>query len=136
MSKSINKTNKTNKTNKKKEITKKVRLIEEDEEDNKDIINEDKDITNKDNGEKIILQLGDIIQITNPLNDNLNGQIFFIEYIDSSKVYLVNTETLEKTKLNIKDLEKGFEMFLKNEEVQKRKEKDFQNKYLMKTMYV
>ena len=37
------------------------------------------------------LQLGDIIHITNPKNENLNNQTFFIDYIDKSKAYLINT---------------------------------------------
>jgi len=47
------------------------------------------------------LQLGDVIQISNPLNDNLNGQIFIIDYIDKSKTYLINTDTLERVRLSI-----------------------------------
>ena len=41
----------------------------------------------------------------------------------------------DKKKLNIKDLEKGFEMFLSNEEVKKRKEKSNLNNYLYSTLY-
>jgi len=55
------------------------------------------------NQKNIELQLGDIIKITNPVNDLLNEQIFFIDYIDNSKTYLVNTETFDKIKLNIKN---------------------------------
>lgn len=41
----------------------------------------------------------------------------------------------EKMKINLRDLEKGFELYLKNDEVKKRK--DGENiKYLLKTMYV
>ena len=47
------------------------------------------------------LQLGDVIQISNPLNDNLNDQIFIIDYIDKSKVYLINTDTLERVRVSI-----------------------------------
>jgi len=50
---------------------------------------------------KIELQLGDIIQITNPVNENLNNQIFIIDYIDKFKMYLINTDTLERIKLSI-----------------------------------
>ena len=41
------------------------------------------------------LQLGDVIRISNPLNENLNDQTFIIDYIDNSKAYLINFETLE-----------------------------------------
>ena len=57
--------------------------------------------SNINNDTIIELQLGDIIHITNPLNDKLNDQIFSIDYIDKSKVYLINTDTLEKIRLPI-----------------------------------
>ena len=47
------------------------------------------------------LQLGDVIQISNPLNDNLNDQTFIIDYIDKTKAYLINTDTLERLRLSI-----------------------------------
>jgi hypothetical protein len=49
------------------------------------------------------LQLGDIIQITNPVNENLNKQTFIIDYIDKSKTYLINTDTLDRIKINISE---------------------------------
>lgn len=41
----------------------------------------------------------------------------------------------EKSKLTINDLENGFKLFLKNDEVKKRKDEDV-SKYILKTMYV
>lgn len=49
------------------------------------------------------LQLGDVIHITNPVNENLNEETFIIDYIDSSKTYLINTDTLNKIKLKISE---------------------------------
>jgi hypothetical protein len=49
------------------------------------------------------LQLGDVIHITNPVNENLNDQTFIIDYIDSSKTYLINTDTLNRIKLKISE---------------------------------
>ena len=49
------------------------------------------------------LQLGDVILITNPVNENLNEQTFLVDYIDSSKVYLINTDTLNTIKLKISE---------------------------------
>ena len=49
------------------------------------------------------LQLGDVIHISNPVNDNLNDQTFIIDYIDSSKTYLINTDTLNRIKLKISE---------------------------------
>ena len=45
------------------------------------------------------LQLGDVIHITNPINDKLNDQTFIVDYIDKSKVYLINTDSFNKIKL-------------------------------------
>jgi hypothetical protein len=39
-----------------------------------------------DEKEEIELQLGDVIQITNPKNEKLDNQTFIIDYIDPSKV--------------------------------------------------
>lgn len=50
---------------------------------------------------EIELQLGDVIQLTNPVNEILNGQTFIIDYIDKSKAYLINTDTLSRLKLTI-----------------------------------
>jgi len=51
----------------------------------------------------IILQLGDVINISNPKNEKLNDQTFIIDYIDKSKMYLINVDTLEIIKLKISD---------------------------------
>ncbi len=47
------------------------------------------------------LQLGDVIHITNPLNDELNDQSFIIDYIDKTKAYLINSETMKRIRLSI-----------------------------------
>lgn len=49
------------------------------------------------------LQLGDVIKITNPVNEMLDSQTFIIDYIDNSKTYLINTDTLNRIKLNINE---------------------------------
>lgn len=49
------------------------------------------------------LQLGDVIHIINPVNENLNEQTFIIDYIDKSKAYLINTDTLTKIKIKISE---------------------------------
>jgi hypothetical protein len=49
------------------------------------------------------LQLGDVIRITNPVNENLNEQTFIIDYIDTSKTYLINADTLNRIKLKISE---------------------------------
>ena len=70
--------------------------------------NSDSEETNSDskvsNNDTVIeLQLGDIIHITNPLNETLNDQLFAIDYIDKSKAYLINTNTLERIRLSISE---------------------------------
>ena len=51
--------------------------------------------------EGILLKLGDIILITDPSNEILNNSIFLIDYIDKTKAVLINSETFEKTILQI-----------------------------------
>ena len=60
-------------------------------------------IFNKTNENKnmIQLELGYIIQIYAPNNENLNEQNFFIDYIDENKMLLINENTLETTKIKI-----------------------------------
>jgi hypothetical protein len=47
------------------------------------------------------LQLGDIIRIKDQTNKILNIQTFFIDYIDTAKIKLINIDTLLKTELRI-----------------------------------
>jgi hypothetical protein len=50
---------------------------------------------------EILLKLGDIILISDPTNEILNDNVFLIEYIDPTKIKLINSETFEKTILQI-----------------------------------
>jgi hypothetical protein len=59
------------------------------------------DTEDSDSSIKMKLKLGDVIQIHDPRNDNLNEQTFFIDYIDANKVMLINTDTLEKQPIRI-----------------------------------
>jgi hypothetical protein len=54
-----------------------------------------------DPGVIIGLQLGDIIRIEDPPNEILNNKTFFIDYIDLTKIKLINVESLLKTELKI-----------------------------------
>ena len=58
-------------------------------------------ITNKKSNKEILLELGDVILISEPDNEILNNNTFLIEYIDSKKVKLINSETFEKIVLQI-----------------------------------
>ena len=62
-------------------------------------------ISNQNNANeiKIVLQLGDVIRITDPTNEKLNNQTFIIDYIDQAKTKLINVDSLEITVLVIDD---------------------------------
>ena len=50
---------------------------------------------------EVSLQLGDIISIEDPSDENTNSQLFFIKYLDSRKLKLVNIKTIEPLVLPI-----------------------------------
>jgi hypothetical protein len=50
---------------------------------------------------EVSLQLGDIISIEDPSDENTNDQPFFIKYVDSRKLKLVNIKTIEPLVLSI-----------------------------------
>ena len=51
----------------------------------------------------LLLELGDIIEILAPKNDQLHQSTFYITYIDDSKIKITNVATLEKVQLNMDD---------------------------------
>jgi len=55
----------------------------------------------KDKDKLIQLQLGDIIELYDPKNEKLNEQTFYIDYIDETKMILLNESTLDSVKLKI-----------------------------------
>jgi flagellar motor switch protein FliM len=90
MSSNIEETEKeqTNKTKEKDE----EEVVEEVEEKK---VEEDSNIPKERNEKSVVeLQLGDIIQIANPINEKLDNQTFIIDYIDKSKAYLINKDNL------------------------------------------
>lgn len=54
---------------------------------------------NEDN--KILLKLGDIIEIDAPTNTDINDQTFIIDYIDQSIIVLLNVANLKYTQLTV-----------------------------------
>jgi len=70
---------------------------EEIEELNSPVDIEIKDVPNT----EVLLKLGDIILISAPSNEILNNNVFLIEYIDPTKIKLINSETFEKITLPI-----------------------------------
>ena len=49
----------------------------------------------------ITLQLGDVIKIVAPTNEELNNNTYIIDYIDRSKMILINTTTFTSTQIRI-----------------------------------
>lgn len=58
---------------------------------------------NENTPSEIKLELGYVIEIFDPSDENLNAQTFYIDYIDKNKMVLLNTESLEKIKLKINE---------------------------------
>jgi hypothetical protein len=73
---------------------------EEDKEDKED--NEDKE-DKKDEKNVISLLLGDILRIKAPTNAILNNNTFIIDYIDSTKIILINIEELNTVRVKINE---------------------------------
>ena len=73
----------------------------EEEEEDKQTRNELEETDLGSKIEEVLLKLGDIILISDPLNEILNNNVFLIEYIDPTKIKLINSETFEKTSLQI-----------------------------------
>lgn len=51
----------------------------------------------------IELKLGDVILVTDEQNDMLNGQTFLIDYIDNDKMFVINVESIERTKIKFNE---------------------------------
>lgn len=71
------------------------------DEDHKKTLGESE--TQKESEIIIELELGDIIKIFNPLNELLNENTFIIDYIDSTKIKLINVDTLNEIILKINE---------------------------------
>jgi hypothetical protein len=68
--------------------------------------NKENEVTEKNEKNENIemeLELGNIIKIYDPKDEKLNEQTFYIDYIDKTKIILINTESLETIKLKIHD---------------------------------
>ena len=47
------------------------------------------------------LELGDFIKIADRANENLNHQVFYIDYIDDTQLFLINSDTFQPVKITI-----------------------------------
>ena len=47
------------------------------------------------------LELGDFIKIVDRANENLNDQVFYIDYIDDTQMFLINSDTFQQVKITI-----------------------------------
>uniref|UniRef100_A0A6C0IER2 Uncharacterized protein n=1 Tax=viral metagenome TaxID=1070528 RepID=A0A6C0IER2_9ZZZZ len=63
--------------------------------------NEESENINK--KKQIVLQLGDVIRIKDPLNEKFDNNTFYINYIDNTKIKLVNVDSLEQLQLRINE---------------------------------
>jgi len=68
---------------------------------NDDSIEEEKEPKDAIKSNKIILELGDIIQIAAPSNSLLHEETFFIIYLDDEKIKLANVSTFHPYTLNL-----------------------------------
>lgn len=64
-------------------------------------VNEKEAEKEKQNEIEMELELGDVIKIYDPLDDNLNEKTFIIDYIDSTKMRLINVDDLNNIQLKI-----------------------------------
>ena len=64
---------------------------------------EEKEETTEVHGQSISLQLGDVVRITSPTNEILDNHVFYIDYIDSSKIVIINKNTLRTSQLRINE---------------------------------
>ena len=66
----------------------------------------DEEISNNEPGKNdtaIEIKLGDVVIITDPQNDMLNGQTFLIDYIDDDKMFVINVDSMERTKIRFNE---------------------------------
>ena len=47
------------------------------------------------------LELGDFIKVSDRANENLNDQLFYIDYIDDTQMFLINADTFQQVKITI-----------------------------------
>jgi len=73
-----------------------------DSESENTLLDNENTLSDNENSEnKIELQLGDVIEIQNPINEQLNNKTFIIDYIDSTKMILTDTNTLNTIRIGI-----------------------------------
>ena len=64
---------------------------------------EDEASRNINKKKQIVLQLGDVIRIKDPLNEKYDNNTFYINYIDNTKIKLVNVDSLEQLQIQINE---------------------------------
>ena len=77
---------------------------------------------------KLLLSLGDIIQIIAPTNTDINNHIFLIKYLDNDRIQLIDatsSDQLHEIELNIKDGKLGDETIQEVAILQKAPERGF-----------
>ena len=92
---------KTNTKNKTLKIAEEDDIIPIESEELVELSEQGDEVDENEDNVSLELQLGDIIQLTDPENERINGQTFLIEYINSFKIHLVNTEDFDSINLQI-----------------------------------
>ena len=64
---------------------------------------EDEASQNINKKKQIVLQLGDVIRIKDPLNEKYDNNTFYIIYIDNTKIKLINVDSLEQLQIQINE---------------------------------
>ena len=64
---------------------------------------EDEESRNINKKKQVVLQLGDVIRIKDPLNEKFDNNTFYINYIDNTKIKLVNVDSLEQLQIRINE---------------------------------
>jgi len=64
---------------------------------------EDEESKNINKKKQIVLQLGDVIRIKDPLNEKFDNNTFYIIYIDTTKIKLINVDSLEQLQIQINE---------------------------------
>ena len=88
---------------KKSDLNENSEFLEEEEKEEKEEEEKEEEEKKPNIKKTVELQLGDVIKIIDPLNDKFNNSTFYIIYIDTSKINLINVDSLEQLQLRINE---------------------------------
>ena len=85
----------------KEEFDEEQEEYQDNEKDNEDTGDQEE---NQDIGKGMTMELGDVIEIISPTNSDYHQQVFFVNYIDSKKIELINVENYQLENLTLDEL--------------------------------